>query len=316
MQSIQSIATVIQALLNKYEESTAFQPASTKPSDATREQRKPKLVHPSQDPSQAARAPRRPNTHCLRFGTPDPRLLRPSRHRCQRLARYEPRTQRLRTRSSVCRAWVFTGTHFGPSRNSLAEELAECYRASAPKKLTADCPALWRASHGHPPWSFSVSSSTLTGGVSASAQLKSTSRFSATIRLDNLLSRRVSALVGTGAERTCFSSRLFQSVLSVHPFLELFQQRARLSGANGSSLVVKGAARFPLPLTCRISVSHDIVVCDIILGMDILISTRAVINIHEQSVMFRSPDSSIAPECAFFEASPIPETSRFRYCFS
>lgn len=71
MQSIQSIATVIQALLNKYEESTAFQPASTKPSDATREQRKPKLVHPSQDPSQAARVPRRPNTHCLRFGTPD-----------------------------------------------------------------------------------------------------------------------------------------------------------------------------------------------------------------------------------------------------
>ncbi len=93
----------------------------------------------------------------------------------------------------------------------------------------------------------------------------------------------------------------------------LFNPSIRISGANGSPLPVKGTVSFPLDLTHRISVTTDVIVCDslshdIILGLDILISTRAVIYMHEQSAMFRSPDPSVSPEYAYFVTIPTPQT--------
>ncbi len=46
----------------------------------------------------------------------------------------------------------------------------------------------------------------------------------------------------------------------------------------------------------------------VILGLDVLISTCAVINMHDQSVMFRSPDPSVSPEYAYFVSIQTPET--------
>ncbi len=193
------------------------------------------------------------------------------------------------------------GQGFGFRIPSLSQKLAEAGASN------------WRASPTQNPWSLVVNSDDITCGVSAYAQLKSTSRFTTSIRLANPLHDPITALVDTGAERTCISTPLFNKMHTGDQSLRLFNPSVRLSGANGSPLSVKGAVRFPLALTPRISVTTDVIVCDnlshdVILGLDVLISTRAVINMHEQSVMFRSPDPSVSPEYAYFVTVPTPET--------
>ncbi len=82
-------------------------------------------------------------------------------------------------------------------------------------------------------------------------------------------------------------------------------------GRYGSRVSDKGAVRFPLSLARRISVTTDVIVCDdlshdVIIGLDVLIRTRAIIDIHSQTVLFRSPDPSVPPEEAFFVTTRTP----------
>ncbi len=105
----------------------------------------------------------------------------------------------------------------------------------------------------------------------------------------------------------------FQKLHAKDANIRMFNPSIHLSGANGSRLSVKGAVRFPLSLTRRISVTTDVIVCDdlshdVIIGLDVLISTRAIIDMHAQTVFFRSPDPSVPPEEAYFVTTPTPET--------
>lgn len=96
------------------------------------------------------------------------------------------------------------------------------------------------------------------------------------------------------------------------PTLRLLQPQIHLSGANGSSLSLKGAIRFPLYLLTRISVTTDYIVCehlshDIIIGLDFLISTQALIDMHGKVFLFQSPDPPVPAELVYFVIMPTAE---------
>lgn len=119
------------------------------------------------------------------------------------------------------------------------------------------------------------------------------------------------ALVDTGAERSCISFAHFNHLRSRDSSLFLFNPGVTLNNVNGSSLQVMGAARIEIPLTTRLSVTVDLLVCpnrthNIIIGLDILLSTRALIDLHEQSIIFRSPDPSVSPQTTYFLTTPTP----------
>ena len=148
-------------------------------------------------------------------------------------------------------------------------------------------------------------------GINAYAQLKSLARFTSLIKISSPSNTDSYALVDTGAERSCISSAHFNDLRSRDSSLFLFNFGVTLNTANGSSLQVMGTACIEIPLTFRLSVTADLFVCpnlthNIIIGLDILLSTRALIDLHEQSITFRSPDPSVSPQTTYFVTTPTP----------
>ncbi len=89
------------------------------------------------------------------------------------------------------------------------------------KSLAEDDSSNKRASLNQTPGSFVVSSGDITCVVSAYAQLKSTSRFTTSIRLASPPHDSITALVDTCAEGTCISTRLFNK-MRTSIFLSIF----------------------------------------------------------------------------------------------
>lgn len=148
-------------------------------------------------------------------------------------------------------------------------------------------------------------------GVFAYAQLRSLARITARIRLPRFTRKTIYALIDTGADRSCISEKFYNQIRRDKPYPDLSQSPIQLNNANGSELQVKGVTRIPLPITAGISTTTDLFVCsslayDVIVGLDILLSTRAIIDLHNQSVTFRSPGPSLPPETEYFISLPNP----------
>ncbi len=135
-------------------------------------------------------------------------------------------------------------------------------------------------------------------GSSAFAELRRPpDMFSATIpaSIDHGV-RSVTALVDMGDQRSCISMRLVKKLQnkSAHRF----PRRAievHMHSASGEDISLEGIVTVPVLVADTFSISAELLIgtnlaYDLILGLDVLLATRARIDLGALSVTFASPD--------------------------
>ncbi len=135
-------------------------------------------------------------------------------------------------------------------------------------------------------------------GSSAFVELqRSLDIFSATIRasIDHGV-RSVTVLVDTGAQRSCISMRLLKKLQnkSAHRFPRRATE-VHMHSAAGEDIPLEGIVTVPVRVADTFCISAELLIgtnlaYDRILGLDVLLATRARIDLDALSVTFSSPD--------------------------